>query len=279
MFQELKKINSRPRPFEFYTAGELWTNEHTAKQMLKYHLNDSVEASSRDRRFINRSIEWIASRFKVDKNSSIADFGCGPGLYTTRLAQKGAKVTGIDFSANSITYAREKSSQKGLEIKYELANYLDFDTEEKFDLITMIMCDFCALSPDQRKSMLSKFRTFLKPGGALLLDVYSLNRFHKIEESASYEFNQLNGFWSPDEYYGFVNTFKYEKEHVTLDKYTIIEKNQSRVVYNWLQYFSENLLRIEFEENALAVESFYSDVCGNELTPDSMEIAIVAKKA
>jgi hypothetical protein len=27
MFNELEEINSRPAPFQFYTADELWTNE------------------------------------------------------------------------------------------------------------------------------------------------------------------------------------------------------------------------------------------------------------
>jgi hypothetical protein len=51
MFNELKEINKRPKPFEFYTASELWTNEHTAKQMFEYHLNDTVDAASRNRGF------------------------------------------------------------------------------------------------------------------------------------------------------------------------------------------------------------------------------------
>jgi hypothetical protein len=34
MFEELEKISSRPRPFEFYTASDLWTDEHTSEQML-----------------------------------------------------------------------------------------------------------------------------------------------------------------------------------------------------------------------------------------------------
>ncbi len=42
MFNKLKEINSRPEPFQYYTADELWTNEHTSKQMLEYHLNESV---------------------------------------------------------------------------------------------------------------------------------------------------------------------------------------------------------------------------------------------
>ena len=253
MFQELKEINLRPAPFQFYTADELWTNEHTSKQMLEYHLNESIDMSSRNKSFIELSLEWIVSRFGVDESTEIADFGCGPGLYTTRLAEQGANVTGIDFSENSIRYAKQTADQKGLKINYVLTNYLDFDTKDKFDLITMIMCDFCALNPNQRKIMLSKFRSLLKPEGSLLLDVYSLNGFNQKEESATYELNQLNRFWSPDDYYCFVNTFKYDKEQVVLDKYTIIEETRKRVVYNWLQYFSEDSLRTEFEENGFKV--------------------------
>lgn len=116
MFKELEKINQRPEPFEFYTAGDLWTDEYTSSQMLSYHLNESVDLSSRNPEFINRSVEWIASRFNVGKDTSIADFGCGPGLYTTRLAKYQANVTGIDFSDRSINYAKKIAAGEQLEL-------------------------------------------------------------------------------------------------------------------------------------------------------------------
>lgn len=276
MFKELKEINSRPKPFQFYTAEELWANEHTSKQMLEYHLNESIDVSSRNKGFIERSAEWIVSHFGVNDKTTIADFGCGPGLYTTRLAEKDATVTGIDFSANSIKYAKQVAEEQGLKINYVHTNYLDFETTHCFDLIIMIMCDFCALSPEQRKIILSKFSSILKPGGSVLLDVYSLGSFNQKEESATYELNQLNGFWSPDDYYCFVNTFKYEKEKVTLDKYTIIEESQTRIVYNWLQHFSKESLGKEFENNGFEVEGFYSNVAGGAFDPSSSEFALVA---
>jgi SAM-dependent methyltransferase len=278
MFKELKEINSRPAPFQFYTADELWADEHTSKQMLEYHLNESIDVSSRNKNFIESSVEWIVSHFGVDKDTEIADFGCGPGLYTTKLAERGAIVTGIDFSENSLKHAKQVAAQKSLKINYVQKNYLDFDTTNSFNLITMIMCDFCALSPEQRKIMLSKFYSLLKPDGSVLLDVYSLNSFNQKEESATYELNQLSGFWSPKDYYCFVNTFKYEKEKVILDKYTIIEELRKRVVYNWLQYFSEDSLRKEFEENGFKVEEVYLDVAGKTFNLESPEIAIIAKK-
>ena len=279
MFKELKEINARPKPFEFYTADELWADEHTSKQMLEYHLNESIDVSSRNKSFIERSVGWIVTQFGVDNKSEIADFGCGPGLYATKLAEQGAKVTGVDFSENSLRHAKQVAKEEGLNIDYIHANYLDFETSKKFDLITMIMCDFCALSPEQRKLMLTKFFSLLKPGGSVLLDVYSLNSFNQKEESATYELNQLNSFWSPEDYYCFVNTFKYEEEKVTLDKYTIIEESRTRTVYNWLQHFSKDTLQDEFEENGFKVEDFYSDVAGSSFDPESSEIAVVVKKS
>ncbi len=65
MFEELEKINARPKPFEFYTASDLWTDEYTSKQMLSFHLNEEIDVSSRNAAFIDRSAEWLASHFNV----------------------------------------------------------------------------------------------------------------------------------------------------------------------------------------------------------------------
>ena len=278
MFRELEDINTRPEPFEFYTASDLWTDEYTSEQMLTYHLNADIDLSSRNEAFINRSVEWIVSRFAAAPGTKIADFGCGPGLYATRLAQREAAVTGIDFSKRSIQYAQKVATKERLNIHYVNQNYLEFETEDRFDLVLMIMCDFCALSPAQRKKMLRKFHTILKVGGSVLLDVYSLTAFGEREEAATYENNLLNSFWSPNEYYGFLNTFKYEEDKVVLDKYTLVEESRTRTVYNWLQYFSPETLEREFEECAFTIEKLYADVAGSPFDPETTEIAVVAKK-
>lgn len=277
LFDELEKINLRPKPFEFYTASDLWTDEHTSKQMLSFHLNDNIDVSSRNAKFIRQSVEWIASYFDLSTNSAVADFGCGPGLYAAQLAERHANVTGIDFSKRSIVYAVAAAKKGGLPVKYVHRNYLDFETEERFDLILMIMCDFCALSPAQREKMLRKFVSLLKPDGRVLLDVYSFAGFAQREEAAGYELNQLNGFWSPNRYYGFWNTFKYDEEKVALDKYTIVETNRIRTIYNWLQYFSVDTIKAEFSNAGLTVIDIYSDVAGKPFDPQATEFAVVAK--
>lgn len=278
MFEQLEDINSRPKPFEHYTAADLWTDKHTSEKMLAYHLNTDVDVSSRRGEFIDRSVEWIRSHFNICNGTRIADFGCGPGLYAKRLARHGASVTGIDFSVRSIEHARGEAQQSGSNIEYIKQNYLDFETEDRFDIILMIMCDFCALSPSQRMVMLTKFHHLLLPGGAVLLDVYSLNAFMQREEACSYGVNLLDGLWSAEKYYGFMNTFKYDEEKVILDKYTIVEPGQTRTIYNWLQYFSPESLRREFEEAGFTQQELYADVTGALFDETGSEFAIVGKK-
>ena len=278
MFKQLEEINTPPEPFQFYTAADLWTDEHTSKEMLTFHLDERLDVSSRNNAFIDRSVEWIVSRFHIDAGKKIADFGCGPGLYTTRLARRHAVVTGIDFSKRSIQYAQETATRERLPIRYVNRNYLDFETDEHFHLILMIMCDFCALSPAQRKAMLAKFYRLLEPAGSVILDVYSLIAFSERDEKTLYEPDLLNSFWSPHKYYGFLNTFKYEKEKVVLDKYTLIEAERTRTIYNWLQYFSPEDLEKEFTACGFAVESYYSDVAGTPFSEQSKEFAVIAKK-
>ena len=134
MFERLEDINSWPEPFEFYTASDLWTDEHTSEQMLKLHLNEDIDICSRNTAFIDRSVEWMVSEFNIGVGTKIADFGCGPGLYTTRLAKIGAEVTGIDFSKRSIQYAEEVANREGLSIRYINQDYLEFETDERYHL-------------------------------------------------------------------------------------------------------------------------------------------------
>ena len=279
MFEDLERINERPEPFRFYTASDLWTDEHTSKQMLSYHLNEAIDVSSRNAEFISRSVIWIATEFNIGKGTKIADFGCGPGLYAERLARCGADVTGIDFSGRSIEYAKAVAARERLSITYVNEDYLEFETDDRFDLVLMIMCDFCALSPAQRKALLHEFHKILKPGGSVLLDVYSLSAFEKREEAATIEVNERDGFWSPNKYYVFLNTFKYDEEKVVLDKYTIIESERTRQVYNWLQCFAPEDLEREFKEAGFCVKGVYSDVAGTPYDGESAEFAVIAERA
>lgn len=275
----LKEINTRPEPYSRYTADILWTGEHISKKMLEYHLNPDTDLASRKPEFIDKSVAWMAGRFGINKETRIADFGCGPGLYTSRFAKLGASVTGIDFSASSLAFARKQAEAEHLDITYINANYLEYEAApESYDLISLIYCDLCPLSPAQRGTMLNKFRRLLAPKGSLILDVWTHKFFDSRNEETSYEPRQMNGFWAEGDYFGFHNVFKYNDIKLTLDKYTIIEPSRSYSVYNWLQCYTPVTLKTELAAAGFEVKEIYGDVSGSVYSDDSPCMAVIATR-
>jgi 2-polyprenyl-6-hydroxyphenyl methylase/3-demethylubiquinone-9 3-methyltransferase len=62
------------------------------------------------------------------------DVGCGAGLLAEPLARLGAKVTGLDASADLINVAQEHARSSGLTIEYRAGELAEL--EGQFDLIT-----------------------------------------------------------------------------------------------------------------------------------------------
>ena len=279
LFSALESISEKPEPFSVYTARQLWTDEHTSEQMLAFHLNGEIDVSSRQTKFIDDSVRWMQKHFDLSAGRRIIDFGCGPGLYTSRFARLGAEVFGVDFSSRSIEFAREQARREQLDVTYTEADYLGLQPDGRYDLVTMIMCDFCALSPTQRATMLRKFAGILSDRGRVVLDVYSLKAFEEKQEGLTCERNQLDGFWSADPYFGFLASFKYEDAAVSLDKYTIVEEFRQREIYNWLQYFTPESLQREAHAAGLQVAELYGDVAGRPYDDGASEFAVVLKNA
>lgn len=278
IYELLTRISTRPAPFSRYTARELWTDPYIAQRMLQYHLAPDIDAASRSSRFMDRSVEWIADRFQIGPGSRIADFGCGPGLYASRLCRHGCDVTGIDFSANALGYAREAARKSGQTIRYLQADYLNYEPEEPLDLILLIMCDYCALAPEQRRQLLRRIYAALKPDGAVLFDVYSPVEYANHQEKAIWEENLMNGFWSAGRYYGFLNTFKYEAEKLILDRYFIVEEERTQEICNWFQCFTPEELKTELTGCGFGAEEFLRNVAGDPFDPMASEFAVIARK-
>ncbi|OLQ93067.1 methyltransferase [Vibrio panuliri] len=275
MFKKITSATAKPIVWSEYTADVLWTDEHIAKQMLSFHLNPDLSLASRTLPFIEASVTWLVSEFGLNETSKVIDFGCGPGLYTHRLKAKGVgTVVGLDFSKNSLKHATEQAEQASLDIEYRYGNYLEYSDSREFDLITLVMCDLCALNPTQRSELFGKFKSLLASNGSIALDVYTATRFANQNESLSLERNAMNGFWSDKDYWCIQSSFKYEEEKVTLDKYVISQEDKEWTVFNWLQHFTIEELNQELEAHGLEIKRAYSDLKGTPLV-DGDEMAVV----
>jgi len=269
----------RPEPFSAYTTPEFWNDPHISERMLAHHLDPSTYFSSRPFDFIDRSVDWISSRFSIGAGSRVLDLGCGPGLYASRLARRGAVVTGIDVSRRSLESAREEAAWEGLDIDYVEGSYLDLDLPTNLDLALLIYRDYCALSPGQRHDLLVKVATSLRDGGSLLFDVQAAKGFDDREEYSTTEDNLHDGFFSPHPYSGTVDVFTYDDERLVLERYTLVEQDRTRVFYNWTQFLSPDQVGKELADAGLRLEEVLGDVAGATLdTTTAWEFAVIGAR-
>ncbi len=165
MYNTLSSLLQRPAPYE-KTQQRFWTDPHISQGMLDAHLDPNTDAASRKPESIARSVEWICTL--LPHQAKLLDIGCGPGLYTKRLCERGLCVTGLDFSERSIAYAKAHDPKS----VYVTQDYLELEYENEFDMITMIWCDYGALNPQDRQNLLVRIHRALKPGGLFLFDVF-----------------------------------------------------------------------------------------------------------
>lgn len=256
---------------------EFWNDEYISKQMLKAHLDPDFEGASRKLGFIEKSAAWIKEMVPPSGYSTLLDVGCGPGIYAEKFSEQGYQVTGIDFSKRSIEYARQSALCKNLSISYLYQDYLKMDLNDCFDFATMIYCDYGALSPRDRQIILSNIHHHLKPGGKLLLDVFSLTKYHSFQERQTWEICHGGGFWRAGEYTALSGFYKYPGS-VTLDLVSVISEDEITPYYLWNTYFSiEDLVR-ETENAGFKACGVFSDVAGSIYYDESDTIAILLEK-
>jgi SAM-dependent methyltransferase len=141
---------------------------------------------------------------------------------------------------------------------------------------TLIYTDLCVLSPEQRATLLGKMREMLKPGGHIVLDVAGPGLLQQREEITQIEDRLMGGFWAAGDYVGIQKSFVYPEQDLALDRYVIIEPNESWQIYNWFQHFSAESIAAELRECGFNVVTMAGDLTGAPLNENSDLIGIVA---
>jgi SAM-dependent methyltransferase len=125
----IKKVGN-PTPYDKGT-DMMWTDRHISKFLLKAHINPEIGVASRTSTDIDKTVGMIDKM--VSPGSEILDLGCGPGLYAERLSKKGYKVTGVDFSKNSIDYAIKQRGKNQSTIVEKIFRPIGFSKVESIN--------------------------------------------------------------------------------------------------------------------------------------------------
>lgn len=108
------------------------------------------------------------------KGKKVLDLGCGGGLLTEAMADRGAELTGLDASIMAIDVAKQHQQHSGYDINYVCDTAENFARENRnqFDIITCM--ELLEHIPDA-PSLIAACNKLLQPGGHLILSTINRN--------------------------------------------------------------------------------------------------------
>ncbi len=271
---QLLDASRRPAPYE--PGEELWNDPHISKMMLEAHLSPDTDAASYKPEKIRAICHYLISALGLQNGASIADLGCGPGLYCALLAQEGFKMTGIERSENSIRYAKEHVPGGNAEFIFD--SYLNPFGTGLFDAAMMISQDYGVLSRENRKKLLENIYAALKPDGCFVFDICSMAAYQERAKGSVLKwYDAAPGFWRPHEHFMLEKTIPYPDIPAVCDLFAVIDLEVTP--YRIYQtFFSPDTIRAELEENGFRVEAILSNLCGEKYDAASTEIGVICRK-
>jgi SAM-dependent methyltransferase len=277
MISKLKQMNIRPSVYEPSTKP-FWDDNHISKGLLEAHLSEEVDAATRPIQIVNQTISFIDQYAKSKGYQSILDIGCGPGIYTTKLAKLGYDIVGIDFSKRSIEYAKQTNVDNQLNITYLYQDYLTLSCVEQYDLIILIYCDYGVLSSDNRTKLLNRIHQALKPGGSFMFDVFTPYQYQNKHESSSWYYSKEPSFWLDKPHLCLENHFAYDNQ-IRCDQYMILDEIDNIEIFRiWDQAFTTKSIKKELKKTGFENIILYSDLTGKLYQPKSKTMGIIASK-
>lgn len=117
-----------------FNRGDIYMNDFWSKQVQSTELL----YYSREERFNDENKDFWFDRLKVKNGMKILEIGCGGGLFTNMIKRyyPDCEVYGIDLDENHINFAKEKSRELKLDVKYSVADVRSLPFEsETFDLV------------------------------------------------------------------------------------------------------------------------------------------------
>ena len=125
-------------------------------------------------RYAQKELVWTAEpnrRFAAEvgglEPGRALDLACGEGRNAVWLAERGWRVTGVDFSDVALGKAAALAASRGVEVDWVVADVLEYQPEARaFDLVAML---YLQLPHDELLGAVRTAAGAVAPGGTLLV--------------------------------------------------------------------------------------------------------------
>ncbi len=243
-------------PYSKTSTIAFWTDPYISKNLLEAHLDSNSDLASRLPNTIYQTCNFIETL--IEKDRLIADFGCGPGLYTNILDQKGYQVLGIDVSRTSLDYAKEQNKK----VIYKEMNYVKHPLNEKVDFIQMIYCDFGALAPLAQIDTLNNVNRSLTEEGLFFFDVMSDHYFDKQKEDY-HSYREVDGFYIEGKANIKERTVLYDRLKLVM-RHILVEGKLKKEFFNYDKCYNIKEMEVLLKDNNFEIVKVFSDTMGNK---------------
>jgi SAM-dependent methyltransferase len=116
---------------------------------------------------------------------TVLDLCCGPGRHSVAFAQRGFKVTGVDRSSFLLERARERASEAGVSIDWDLKDMRHFKRSSAFDLACSLFTSFGYFEKEEDDLLvLRNVYESLGTGGVFVMELLGKERLARVWQSA-----------------------------------------------------------------------------------------------
>lgn len=245
-----------------------WTENFFGNKYLDIHLpllTDNVN---------NTDVNFMLDVLDIPEGSEILDVPCGFGRHSNILAQKGYKMTGIDFKPEFIELANKNSAELGLiNTTFQVGDMRKLDFDNKFDAVINFFTSFGYFDDNDNFDTLKGMARSLKIGGKLLIDM--VNREWAINMTRE---NGLIWLLYPDNKVFLANNKfdilkgRWISEQVIVEKGESFDQLQDVRLYSYTEYsFLLNIV-------GLRIVAAYGDSDKSDYNVKSRNMILVAEK-
>ena len=273
-------VNLRRPPVPWQEGDNIpWDDPAFSKRMLREHLSQDHDAASRRKEIVDAHVAWIHTHVLKERSTRILDLGCGPGLYSNRLAKLGHTCVGIDFSPAAIAHARQDAEAESLPCEYRLGDLRTTDYGGDYGLVMQIFGEINVFAPGDAQVILRKAREALAANGRLILEAHTFEVVERAGRATPTWQALQRGLFSDRPHLYLQEGFWDEEVHASTTRYIIADAASGSVSVHAssLQAYTQDGYRSLLAECGFSEVEFLPSLTGKE-APESDFIVVSARR-
>jgi SAM-dependent methyltransferase len=279
-FDALRPFKSRPEEFEprdtlpWETHAINFLNTRSAEGFTGLRTYADADAYT----------DWIVGNLGLPAQARVLDIGCGPGLYSNRLAARGCEVVGIDIAQDFLDYATAEAAEHGWPARYENISLFAMPYESEFDLVLLLQSIVNRVTPQELDQIMGDIWRALKPGGHFICEfMVASEPFRSGGETVEDKVSLVRRSpWSDQLHLWMVRELMFPERAEWVTHHLILRPEVGRPEEFWSRFTMHEVgeLRQKLIDYGFVVEEIFGQDLGRPLDPaDAMAVVWVSKPA